>query len=164
MHVVYNKLLLRKHSGTHRWSPLGATDQSWHRGRWCLSCLQVVKVGKDTCHFQSKWQTLSIQKLKYPTYKSLRYKRMQPEIILSHVAILYLSQNEIKCFPLFSRTSLVAPVVKNLPERQETGVWFLGREDPLEKEMAILLLAWRILWTEELGRLQPMGSQESDTT
>ena len=47
---------------------------------------------------------------------------MQPEIILSHVAILYLSQNEIKCFPLFSRTSLVAPVVKNLPERQETGV------------------------------------------
>ena len=42
---------------------------------------------------------------------------------------------------------------------QETRVWFLGREDPLEKEMAThsSILAWKILWTEEPGRLQPMG-------
>ena len=64
------------------------------------------------------------------------------------------------------RASLVAPSVKNLPAMQETLVRFLGWQDPLEKEMAThcSILAWRILWTEELGRLQPMGSQESDTT
>ena len=40
-------------------------------------------------------------------------------------------------------------------------VWFLGREDPLEEEMAThsSLLAWRISWTEEPGRLQSMVSQ-----
>ena len=49
---------------------------------------------------------------------------------------------------------------------QETRVQFLGREDPLEKEMAThaSILAWRILWREEPGRLQSMGLQESDTT
>ena len=49
---------------------------------------------------------------------------------------------------------------------QETQVRSLSREDPLEKEMATHpnILAWRIPWTEEPGRLQSMGSQESDTT
>ena len=49
---------------------------------------------------------------------------------------------------------------------QETQVRFLGQEDPLEEEMAThsSILAWRILWTEEPGRLQSMGSQEWDTT
>ena len=49
---------------------------------------------------------------------------------------------------------------------QETWVWFLGQEDPLEKETATYLsiLAWRIPGTEEAGRLQSMGLQESDTT
>ena len=49
---------------------------------------------------------------------------------------------------------------------QETWVQFLGREDPLEKEMTTQSsnLARRILWTEEPGRLQPVGSQESDMT
>ena len=63
-------------------------------------------------------------------------------------------------------SSLIAQLVKNLPEKQETWVRFLGREDPLEKEIAIhsSILAWRILWTEEPGRLQSMGSQKSDTT
>ena len=41
-------------------------------------------------------------------------------------------------------------VVKNPPATQKTQVWFLGREDPLEKEMATqsYILAWEILWTE----------------
>ena len=44
---------------------------------------------------------------------------------------------------------------------QETWVWSLGQEDPLEKGMAThsSILAWRIPWTEEPGRLQSMGSQ-----
>ena len=50
---------------------------------------------------------------------------------------------------------------KNLPAVQETHVWSLGREDPLEKGMTThsSILAWRIPWTEEPGRLQSMGSQ-----
>ena len=52
-------------------------------------------------------------------------------------------------------------MVKNLPVMQETWVQSLGREDPLEKEMATCssILAWRIPWTEKSGRLQSMGSQ-----
>ena len=55
---------------------------------------------------------------------------------------------------------------KNLPAMQETWVWFLDREAPLEKEMATpsSILAWRISWTEEPCGLQAMGSQESDMT
>ena len=52
-------------------------------------------------------------------------------------------------------------MVKLLPAMQETQVWSLGWEDPLEKEMAThsSTLAWKIPWTEEPGRLQSMGSQ-----
>ena len=55
----------------------------------------------------------------------------------------------------------VAQMVKNPPTRQETQVQSLGREDPLEKGMAIhsSVLAWRIPWTEEPGELQPVKSQ-----
>ena len=59
------------------------------------------------------------------------------------------------------RASLVAQKVKNLPAMQETWVWSLGWEDPLEKGMAThsSILVWRIPWTEEPARLQSMGSQ-----
>ena len=62
--------------------------------------------------------------------------------------------------------SLVAQSVKNLPAMQETQVQFLDQEDALEKEMTThsSILAWSIPWTKEPGRLQSMGSQESDTT
>ena len=55
----------------------------------------------------------------------------------------------------------MAQMMKRLPAMWETWVRFLGREDPLEKEMAIhsSTLAWKIPWTEEPDRLQPMGSQ-----
>ena len=54
--------------------------------------------------------------------------------------------------------SLVAQVVKNLPEMQGTRVRSLGWEDPLEKEMATQssILTWRITGTEEPGGLQSM--------
>ena len=50
---------------------------------------------------------------------------------------------------------------KNLPAKWETWVHFLGKEDPLEEEMAThsSVLAWRIKWTKEPGGLQAMGSQ-----
>ena len=57
--------------------------------------------------------------------------------------------------------SLVAQMVKNLPVLQETGVLSLGLEDHLEKGMAThsSILAWRIPWIEEPGRLQSMELQ-----
>ena len=64
-------------------------------------------------------------------------------------------------FNLIIWASLVAQTVKRLPAMLETWVRFLGREDPLEKEMAIhsSTLAWKIPWTEEPDRLQSMGLQ-----
>ena len=57
--------------------------------------------------------------------------------------------------------SLVAQMVNRLPTMQETQVQSLGWGDPLEKEMAThsSILAWKIPWMEEPGRLQSMGSQ-----
>ena len=63
-------------------------------------------------------------------------------------------------FP-FSQASLVAQTVKCLSAMQETWVRSLDWEDPLEKEMAAhsSILAWKIPWTVEPGRLRSMGSQ-----
>ena len=60
-----------------------------------------------------------------------------------------------------SRASLVVQSVKNLSAMQETWVQSLGQEDPLEKGTAphSRILAWRILWIEEPGGLQFIGSQ-----
>ena len=62
--------------------------------------------------------------------------------------------------------SQVAQWLKNLPAMQETWLRSLGREDPLEEGMATLskILSRIIPWTEEPGRLQFMGLQESDMT
>ena len=59
------------------------------------------------------------------------------------------------------RASLVAQRLKHLPAMRETQLRSLDQEDPLEKEMAThsSILAWRIPWREEPGRLQSMGSQ-----
>ena len=61
---------------------------------------------------------------------------------------------------MLSRASLVTQLVKNLPAVQEIWVQSLGWEDPLEKGKGTdsSILAGRILWTEEPGRLQSMGS------
>ena len=60
----------------------------------------------------------------------------------------------VKGFPSYS-------VVKNPPAMQETWIWLLGREDPLEESTAThsSILAWRIPWTEDPGGLQSMGSR-----
>ena len=58
-------------------------------------------------------------------------------------------------------TSLVAQMIKNLPDMQETQVQSLGGEDPLEKGMAThsSILAWKVPWMEEPGGLQCIGFQ-----
>ena len=61
----------------------------------------------------------------------------------------------------FSMLNLMSQTVKNLPAMQETRVPSLDREEPWEKGMATYssILAWKIPWAEEPGRLQAMGSQ-----
>ena len=60
----------------------------------------------------------------------------------------------------------MAQLVKSLPTMQAIWVPSLRQENPLEKEMATQpsILAWKIPWTEEPGRLQSMGLQELDMT
>ena len=55
----------------------------------------------------------------------------------------------------------MAQTVKNLPAMRETWIQSLGWEDPLEEVMAThsSILAWKLPWTEEPGRLQSMGWQ-----
>ena len=76
------------------------------------------------------------------------------------VSVFCESGEQLDYMPL-AWASLVAQMVKNLPATWETWVRSLGWEDPLEKEMAShsSILAWRIPWTEEPGRLQSMESQ-----
>ena len=68
--------------------------------------------------------------------------------------------HQICCFNYYM-ASLVAQMVKNLPVMQETRLQFLGWEDPLEKGVVphSRVLAWRIPWTEEPGRLQFVALQ-----
>ena len=67
---------------------------------------------------------------------------------------------------LTEMASLVAQTVKHLPAMRETWVQSLGREDPLEKEMAThsSTLAWKIPWTEDPRGLHPWDCKQSDTT
>ena len=69
------------------------------------------------------------------------------------------SIQSVSCFSVGA--SLVSQMVKNLSAMQDTWVWSLGWEDPLEKGTAThsSILAWRMPWTEEPGRLQSMESQ-----
>ena len=62
---------------------------------------------------------------------------------------------------IYILTSLVDQMVKNLPAMQETQVWSMGQEDPLEKEIAThsSIIVWRIPWTEKPHGLQSTGSQ-----
>ena len=69
------------------------------------------------------------------------------------------SESSIKNWLHYLWTSPVIQTVKRLPTMQETRVQSLGREDLLEKEMVThsSILAWKIPWMEEPGRLQSMG-------
>ena len=62
---------------------------------------------------------------------------------------------------LNSLASLLSQTIKSLSAMQKNQVQSLGWEDLLEKEMAthLNILAWKVPWTEELGKLQSMGSQ-----
>ena len=73
--------------------------------------------------------------------------------------VIYIYQSIYQSITLWA--SLAAQMVKNVPAMGESWVQSLGWEDPLEEGMATRssILAWRIPWTVEPGRLQSMGSQ-----
>ena len=76
-----------------------------------------------------------------------------------HKYVYMLTEHTFILLSIHTHTSLIAQLVKNLSAMQETRVWLLGQEDPLDKEMAphFSILAWRIPWTEESGGLQSIG-------
>ena len=82
------------------------------------------------------------------------------ESLCIFVYAVFSSHQLSESFPL-GGTSLMSQMVKNLPAVQETWVRSLGQDNPLEKGMAThsSLLAWKIPWTEEPGRLQSMELQ-----
>ena len=74
---------------------------------------------------------------------------------------VFLFSFDKRFFKNWDGESLVAQMVKNMPAMKESRVRFLGQENPLEKGIAThsSIPAWRILWTEEPGRLRSMGLQ-----
>ena len=111
-------------------------------------------------------------------YPSLYYVNWLCEVMPRSLAIGDYTQilptscslKSIMCFTVLQKpalnyclfqASLVAQMVKNLPAVQDTQAQSLGWEDPLKKGMSTHsgILAWRIPWTQEPGRLQSMGSQ-----
>ena len=85
----------------------------------------------------------------------------QSNDIALDISFLLWSKIKLKYLLWSKMAFLVAQKVKSPPAVQETRVWSLGQEDPLNKEMATdsSILAWKIPWTEKPGRLQSMGSQ-----
>ena len=100
--------------------------------------------------------------------------KIQVSPLINELYIFYYgnNMNNMKSYKTFSFSrnytcllntlaSLVPQMVKNPPAMQDTWVWSLGQEDPLEESMAThsSILAWRIPWTEEPNRLQSVRSE-----
>ena len=98
-------------------------------------------------------------------FKPVLFKDQVYFVLFNSFWNLYSFRNSRKCKLVHRDIDFPGgSVVKNLPamqELQETQVWSLGWEDPLEKDMVThsSILAWKIPWTEEPGRLQSVGSQ-----
>ena len=104
------------------------------------------------------WENLLNRGAGWATVQMITNSQAQLSDGAQQCSPFYASKSQLwlvgKLFPVVQR-------VKNLPTMQETWVWPLGQEDPLEKGMAIHsnILAWRIPWTEEPGGLLCKGSQ-----
>ena len=112
-----------------KWQPTPEflPGESQDRGAWWDAAYEVAQS-------QTRLKRLSSSSSSSRIYKESYYKQLAHD---SYIGFLS------------------GTVVKNLPAMQETTVRFLGWEDPVEKEMAThtSILAWRIPWTEEPGRL-----------
>ena len=145
---------------------------------WSLSCsISPPSEYSGLIFFRMDWLDLhAVQETlkSLPRYHSLKASILQCStfftVQLSHpymtngktIALTrWIFVGQVMSLPFNMLSFLVAQRLKHLPGMQETRVWSLGEEDPLEKEMAThsSTLAWRIPWREEPARLQSMGSQ-----
>ena len=124
-----------------QWTGVWVSSGSWW---WTEKPDMLQSMGSQTLTGLSDWTELK-QRINWDKWRIVSVKFPKDQV------------HNPFCF----RTSLVAQTVKRLPTMQETWVWSLGWEDPLEEEMATHSspLAWKIPWMEECGRLQSMGSQ-----
>ena len=122
----------------------------------------IVNYSHHAVHY-IPWLTYFITRSSYLLTPFIQCAHPTPYLCPGQPLVCFLYLWECFCFIdyTFTRASLVAQRVERLPATQETQVWSLGYEDPLEKEMAThpSILAWRIPWTEELSGLQSTGSQ-----
>ena len=110
-------------------------------------------------HLSQRGSPRILEWITYPVSRGSSWPRnwtVVSYIVDARNALLCTLMNALQCFG----ASLVAQLVKNPPAMQETWVWSLSREDPLEKGKVThsSILAWRIPWTS------PWGSKESGTT
>ena len=117
------------------------------RGRWCLSQRRF------RARFQSSWCPLRNS----PGWLSVgsAWSALRACVIGAGLGL----ERETTLDDSKLGISLVAQMVKSVPQCERPG-FALGREDPLEKEMAphSSILAWKIPWMEDPGRLQSRGS------
>ena len=130
--------LLEKEMATH--SSILTWEIPWTEEPGGLQSLGSQRIGHN-------WTTCTA-----PHYSFTFIKRLFSSSSLSAITVVSSA---------YLRASLVAQMVKNLPAMQETQLWSLGWEDPLEKEMAThsSILTWEIPWRKECGELQSMGLQ-----
>ena len=164
------KNLCRKHSWLTTFSCHFFLRNEGGQPRSQLPCVAaVVQPLSRVRLFEAPWTVAQQASLSLTLFQSLP-KFMSTEVVMllcaSPIQMSELQQEvlgpEIPVWPgPHLMASLMAYVVKHMPAIQETWVWSLGWEDPLEKEMTIHsnILAWWILWKEEPGGLQFMGSQ-----
>ena len=115
------------------------------------------------------WLLHNVRKLKnkkYPFLVKLYLAFMFGYAFFLLFSILQYSVSPSSCPFSSSPIPIGGSGVKNLPSMQETWVWSLGWEDPLEKEIAThsSTIDWKIPWTAEPGRLQSTGPRELDMT
>ena len=122
----------------------------WWDGRkaHCISVCETVCMSSSPTHWTAR---------KIPTLSCSDFQQYLSYSFLLKTLLFIVAPRTL----LNSQASLVAQTIKNLPAMQETQIWSLGCEDPLEKGMVphSNILAWRIAWTEEPGRLKSTGSQ-----
>ena len=123
---------------------------------WTIACQAPLSMRFPRQEFWSRLPFSSPGDLPDPGIQPASPPWQAGSLPLSHLGSLH------RNYYLIHEASLVAQAVKNPPAKQEMWILSLGREDPLEKEMATQysssILAWEIPWTEELGGLPSIGS------
>ena len=123
--------------------------------------MQCLNEGLQRQHMYLKWSSSLFLQRKWS-----KSRMLLGAFFLDSSERLFLSSSDLTLkisLHLISSACLVAQLVRYPPAKQETQVWSLNEEDPLEKEMVTYssILAWRILWREESGGLWSMGSQHN---